>query len=971
MLGFARRGYRSNAVTHDPQALLELAAFIDPATNSRASATEDPRPALTALAVAAFPTLEPRLLSDPALLDACFEPRWSEPFGFEKYAALLARESVPEAMPAVMRRFAARHRLRVALREILPQSAGGTSILVAARELSDLAAATIDAALRVGYREVQARFGTPMRHDGVRSTLCIVGMGKLGGGELNAGSDVDLVCFYDTDEGATDGGDGISLHEFWTRVVRRLVPLLDEVTADGFVWRVDLRLRPEGTRGPLVNSLPAMLRYYETWGRTWERAAWTRARPIAGDVALGDALLRELEPFVYRRSVDPRIASAMCDLVDQARSESGHGQRDLKLGPGGIRELETFVQALQLVWGGKDRALRPRPTLEALDRLRSHGFVTEREATNLGEAYILLRSAEHLVQNASGLQTHLLPTDERSRLRLARCLGFETWKGFEDELRQVQLRVHDCVEGLRSGDARALRWTSLFAAIDEADISRVQSVLEEPLHEMATRELARDLIQLGMQPDVLLGVVARDRAPIHAESLVDALVESADPEQAARSLCAWSSHRTFKPVHASTLREPPALLRRFVTALGGSAFLGDLIVRHPELAEHVLFSRGMPSTGAAAKAVDREVHSLDADDRLDPESVAGAIRRAKIRVTLEVVLADIAEEVGVVDVTRVLSALADACVQTALEVAAGSGDATAGMCVLSVGKLGGEELGYGSDLDVLFVFEPRGDEDENEVMVRRVRQAQKAIRVLSGVHEQGPGYELDTRLRPSGAQGVLVTSLRAFARYHGIGTGEDATGLRAAPWERQTLLRARFTAGDAALGKRVLSIAHRAAYEAGPPDLSEVHRLRLRLEKELGREKGGRFDIKLGRGGLVDIEFAVQAMQMLHGQEASVRTTHTLEAIHALGRCGAIQSDDAERLREGYLFLRKLEQRLHVVHNASIHLLEAEAPGLLPLARRMGLTRSPSRSAPDQLLDQYTEITSSVRETYLTLMGVK
>jgi glutamate-ammonia-ligase adenylyltransferase len=561
--------------------------------------------------------------------------------------------------------------------------------------------------------------------------------------------------------------------------------------------------------------------------------------------------------------------------------------------------------------------------------------------------------------------------DERSRLRLARCLGFESWETFEDELGHVRLRVHDCIEGLRSGDARTPRWTNLFAAIDEANTSKVQSILEGPLHDMATKELARDLVHLGMQPDVLLGMVVRDRAPIHAESLVDALVESADPEQAARSLCAWSSHRSFKPVHASALREPPALLRRFVTALGGSAFLGDLIVRHPELAEHVLFSRGMPSTHAAAKAVDHEVQSLDPNDRLDPESVAGAIRRAKIRVTLEVVLADIAEEVGVVDVTRVLSALADACVQSALHAVAGSRDATTGMCVLSVGKLGGEELGYGSDLDVLFVFEPHEDEDENEVMVRRVRQAQKAIRVLSEVHEQGPGYELDTRLRPSGSQGVLVTSLRAFARYHGIGAGEGATGLRAAAWERQTLLRARFTAGDAALGERVLSVAQKAVYEAGPPDLSEVHRLRLRMEKELGREKGGRFDLKLGRGGLVDIEFAVQAMQMQHSHDASVRTTHTLEAIDALDRCGAIQSEDAARLREGYLFLRKLEQRLHVVHNASIHLLEAEAPGLLPLARRMGLTGAPGRSAANQLMDRYTSITSSVRTTYLKLMGVE
>jgi len=956
-------------VDPDVAAVFEIAASIDPKVAMPKHG--DRRAALTALIGAAFPVMGPRILGDSSLLDPCLEPGWEDPIHARDYRRRLqemAGRVAPEVIPAELRRFANRHRLRIALREVLPAASGGVPIDVSARELSDLAAATIDFALDAAMAEVRPRFGLPRREDGSPSSIVVMGMGKLGGCELNAGSDVDLICAYDTDDGSADGPEAISLHEYWTRVVRGMVPLLEQVTAEGFVWRVDLRLRPEGSSGPLVNSLPAMLRYYETWGRLWERAVWTRARPVAGDLALGWTLIRELEPFVYRRSVDPRIADAMGRLVAQARAEAGAGvDQDLKLGAGGIRDLETFVQTLQLVWGGKHRALRVRPTLEALDRLRTHGFVTEREAIDLGEAYAMLRSAEHLVQNATGRQTHRVPRDPEALDRLARCLGFLSAQSCERRLAVVRDRVRSCAAALRTNGHRSGRWTTLFAALDRGDPPSVIGQLQDHLQGMATEALARDILLLASGPDSVLGPVTRDQAQEHTEAVLDALIESADPEQAARCLCAWSSHRSFRSVYATAVRQPPALLRRFVTALGGSAFLGDMISRQPELAEHALFSRGIPSVEAADAAVHREVGQLGQDDRLDPELVAGAIRRAKLRVTLEVVLADMAAEVDVVQVTRVLSSLADACVQAALRVSCGESDEVQGLCALSVGKLGGAELGYGSDLDLLFVFEPRPGHEEADEMGRRARHAQRTIRVLSGVHAEGPGYELDTRLRPSGSQGVLVTSRRAFVKYHGL-TDDAVMGVRAAPWERQTLLRARVSAGDKALGDRVLSLARQAAYESGAPDVEEIDRLRTRLEREIGRERGGRFDIKLGRGGLLDIEFAVQMLQMRYGTDPSVRTSNTLEAIDALERSGALEAGDAATLREGYRFLRTLEQRLHVVHNTSLHLIEARAPGLLPLARRMGITAAPGRGAPELLLDRHAQITNAVRSAYERIM---
>ena len=955
---------------HDLHSIADLAAFIDPGGGP--ARLSDASEALAALVKAAFPAAASRLAVRPSLLEPCLDGHWWEPFDESRYSAALRPAVVgldDDAFGARLRRFTAAHRLRIALREILPEAAGGASVEATARELSDLAAVTIDVALEHATARVQSRFGPPLRADGTASTVCVIGMGKLGGRELNPGSDVDLVCLYDSDDGAMSGPDTITLHEYWTRVIRTLVPILEEVTTEGFVWRVDLRLRPEGTRGALVNSFAAMMRYYETWGRLWERLAWSRARPVAGNRELGETLLREMESFVYRRRVDPSIAEATCALVEQARVERGQGvERDLKLGSGGIRDLEVFVQTLQLVWGGRHPAVRVRPTLEALDRLRSQGFVTEREAVDLGEAYAMLRAAEHLVQNASGLQTHSLPNEPDPQRRLARALGFESFLAFEARLQQLRERVQTCVEELRPAYTRPPAKLALFAAIDRADRDEVCALLAPELGELATTELADDLVSLASRPDLFVGPVAREQAPEHADATLDALVQSADPEQAARCLVAWSSHRSFRPVYASARRAPPAVLRRFVTALGGSAFLGDIIVRQPELAEHALFSRGMPSPQSACQALHQEVDAVGSEAATDLELVAGAIRRAKLRVTLEVVLADIAEEVGVIDVTRVLSSLADAALDRALRAAVGQTGPVEGMCVLSVGKLGGGELGYGSDLDVLFVFEPKGERDEGEEMVQRVRQAQRTIRVLSGVHPQGPGYELDTRLRPSGAQGVLVTSRRSFARYHGL-DDHHAVGVRAAPWERQTLLRARFTAGDSDLGARVCSLAQRAAFDSEPPPPDEIHRLRMRLENEMGRERGGRLDIKLGRGGLLDIEFAVQWLQMRFGHDPRVRSTNTLDALKGLESSGALPSDQATCLREGYLFLRKLEQRLHVVHNTSIHLLEAEAPGLLPLARRMGITGAAGRGAAAILLDRYAAITTAVRDTYATIMG--
>jgi glutamate-ammonia-ligase adenylyltransferase len=912
-----------------------------------------------------------------------------------------------------LRRAAQSERIRIALRELLPPSLGGADVDVTARELADLAAATIEVALAEATYAVMQRFGEPKTASGAPARFTVLGMGKLGGEELNAGSDVDLVYFYDTDDGEVaprSGGDPISLHDFWTRVARRLTSTLEEPTADGFVWRVDLRLRPEGRSGPLVNSLAAAERYYESFGRLWERAALLRARPVAGDRVFGDEVLETLAPFVWRRRVDPRLAVEMVGLAERSRAElSTDPGRDLKLGPGGIREAEFFVQTLQLIWGGKEPRVRAKNTLDGLRRLRAAGFVTDREAREIADAYLALRRAEHAVQVSSGVQTHALPGEDAAMARLSRALGFEGAEAFAADIARHMKRVAArFVSLLPEGAPPSSRFTAAIAALERADpeafadaILRAADNTAAGAPDMPERwgDVARDLFELSRHPDAPLGGRTREQFPELALAALGAVVDAADPEQAARYLRIFFARVKRPGVYLKLLGDDPRAVRRLVEALGASAFIGDALANNPELGDVVLFARGAPTPEMARAEVEIALgESKDAAglDREDEEAVMEALRRAKARVTLEVGLADLASQLSTREATHTLSALADAELEAAARHALGTppGESVRGLVILAMGKLGGREIGYGSDLDVLFLFDPEAAPPGRDADAYFARCARRIINLISLSHSAGPGYELDTRLRPSGNQGLLVTSLEAFARYHGIlassdGAGHDGVASgpkpraaergaastprpRAAAWERLALLRARACAGDPALGKEAMRIAHAAAYEmAGEPRAvaEEIHRLRMRMEREMSQERRGRYDIKLGRGGLVDVEFAVQLLQLEHGRDRRVRTTETAVAIEALAALGYLSAEHAETLRDGYAFLRKLEQRIRILHGTPAQLLEESAPGLFPLARRMGIRDRRGTEAAGELLARYREVTDRVRAAYEAIVG--
>ncbi len=967
-----------------------LSAAYAEAAHERGVAVTGEVIALAALLSAAYPALKAQILTRPqdVIAIAHGKMRIARDLRTLRRLALsfVADLGDPQAVRRGLRLFAQRERLRVAARELLASESG--DIDTTAREISDIAQVCIEIATTEALGWAAARFGPPVTSAGTPCAFTVLGMGKLGGRELNCGSDVDLLLFYETDDGEARLAVGAApveqtLHEHFARVTQRLTATLEDATDEGMCWRVDLRLRPEGSRGPLVNALSAAERYYETWGRTWERAALLRARPVAGDVAFGQEVLDALSPFVWRKVVDPRIAVEMTDLVIRGRNElSSEPERDLKLGPGGIREAEFFVQSLQLIWGGREPSLRVSNTLEALRRLRARGLVTDRESGELDAAYLTLRRLEHRVQFATGLQTHLLPRGELLET-IARTVGFASSKELEKDLDKTRRRVATRFASLTRKQTRAAgadpHLGAMFTALDSGEEALVLTALAEGApgvdFSTPTADLARHLLALTRRPDFPLGATTRDRHPELASTLLEALADAADPEQATRLLAAFFTRLATPSVYARAMADDKQVVRKLVGLFGASAFLGESLVFHPELVESVLFAKGPPTPDRARRHVEDEIadatiRANEHEDRDPADVFVGALRHANSRIMMEVGLAELSGELLTREATTVLSALADVTLEHATRYALAEKSLIGGLTVVAMGKLGGRAIGYGSDLDIFFLYDP-GEDEDGSLSERYVRAAQRVLRLVSAPHGDGPGYELDTRLRPSGSHGLLVVSLEAFARYHGLhqdGSPHD-NAPEAQDWERQALVKARSCAGDQQLGARFTVLAAKIAYERGAPDPERVHHLRMRMEKELAREGPNRFDVKLGKGGIVDVEFAAQWLQMKHGTDPRVRSTDTEIALSALEACGYLEASTAAVLREGYAMLRRLEQALRVVHGTSASLIEEGAGGVAALARRMGF-RDGTVPASVGLFERHRAVTRDVRAAYLTVLGI-
>jgi len=871
-----------------------------------------------------------------------------------------------EVLHRRLRRFKARSMLRLAARELwahAPQQEVG-------REQADVAEAVLRAALPPLEAALRLRHGTPTPEG-----FCVLGLGKLGGEDLNFSSDVDLVYLY-RGEGETSGGThgSVPTLTYYARLAEGLTRALGLVTEDGFCFRVDLGLRPEGRGGPAVLSLRAALHYYERAGRTWERAAWVKGRAVAGDEGLARDFLQGLSPFLWRRSLDFGAVDALRALKAEIDLRGKASADDVKLGPGGIREVEFFAVALQLLHGGKAPALRVSNTLLALRRLADSGLLAQRDADALADAYLFLRRVENRLQMVEEQQTQTLPTSPRECLRLSRSLGLASAEALEGELDRHRRFVAGAFQTLLGQTARneAPDEPLLALALDaelpderREEALRARGFADAEASLRSLERLRRTLLASGLQEGPGPG--------LPAAVLLSECARSPDPDQALFFLAEFLSSLVAPVGYLRLLLQRPAVARRLVGLFGQSAFLSGYFVRNPELLD-VLVQQG---TGGPHKPVERLAAELGgrlARSPLDEERL-GAMRRFKNEEVLRIGLADIAGELDVPEVALQLSALADALLDACLFQAEAElrerfgaprlrAGGRAALAVLGLGKLGGAELGYHSDLDLLFVYQGGGTDEETAGGTRPpighpeyfARLVQRLLSLLTVQLREGRLYQVDARLRPSGNQGTLVVSETAFREHH---------ERRAQLWERQALVKTRAVAGDTRFGAALVAeVVLPLVYARPLPEgaAQEIHRHRQRIELEVAGETAGELDPKAGHGGLVDVEFATQYLQLRYGgRVTAVRRQNTLAALEALQASGLLAPGDALTLRSGYLFHRRVENRLRLVHGRALARLPTTGAPLALLARRLGHGGADPGGA---FLAAYRRQAEAVRATY-------
>ena len=876
-----------------------------------------------------------------------------------------------ESFHRLLRRVRAREVVRIALRDLRR-----ARVKEVTDELSGLATACLDAAIRFHERRLRARHGPPTGNAGrdPGAGFCAIAMGKLGARELNFSSDVDLLYVYERD-GETEGDKPITHFAYYAKLAELVTEAIAKPTEDGFVFRVDLNLRPDGQNGPIVNSIRAAEMYYQTFGRSWERNALVKARPGAGDLAVGEELLRTLEPFVWRRSLDLDVLSEIQAMKARIDARAGaEGREDLKLGKGGIREAEFFVSALQLLHGGRPdgKALRERAVIPALDRLLFAGIVPSRDHDELTDAYLFLRRAEHRVQMVEGAQTHRLPPPGE-RLGLARSMGYATEADLEAALGAHRERVARLFSGLLGTGADEVPLDPELALLADAQVEparRLEVAARRGFVDPDRAIAALDAMARRPTPFSKMG------DPAAAVALLSDALGTPDPDQALSHLSDFAAALRSPGPYFKLLSERRRVARLLLSLFGTSDFLSKRFLRHPELIDmllredQILLEKGKDTFRSELDerlaAIDP---SLPPDDLL--EARLGEMRRYKNEEVLRIAIHDIAGTIDLPGVASQLTDLAEVSLERCLALAeeearARSAAPPARLCVIGMGKLGGRELGYHSDLDLVFLY-PGGAASGHE---RYARVAQRLMAFLQMPLREGRLYQIDTRLRPSGNQGALVIGVEGFTRYHmgdaARGGGEASPGgVRSQLWERQALLRARHVAGDPILFARVNEeVIVPVVYARQDPGAlaAEIRRMRERMEAELGKEATRGLNPKAGRGGLVDVEFAAQFLQLAHGHaHPTIRTGSTPVALVRLRQAGLLREAEFEALSKGYDFLRRVELRLRIVHDFATDHLPPRGPALLHLARRLGY------GGPDpggRFLAEYERVTGSVRSAF-------
>ncbi|MCA9550342.1 MAG: bifunctional [glutamate--ammonia ligase]-adenylyl-L-tyrosine phosphorylase/[glutamate--ammonia-ligase] adenylyltransferase [Myxococcales bacterium] len=890
---------------------------------------------------------------------------------FERHMERILRRTAGDtvAFDRALRRFRNRQMLRLALWELRD-----TDVRLTAAEVADLASASLQAALQHHLAILEAQHGKVEPPCG-----CVVmGMGKLGGRELNYSSDIDVIYVYEHDQGRA--GE-LSSHQFHVKLFERVTTSLAAITEHGMVFRVDLDLRPEGRPGPLANSLASAERYYETWGRTWERAAWIKARAVAGDAELGDRVVESMRPFVYRKSFDLEAIKGIVEMkasIDRAQRQAKFSALskglDLKLGKGGIREIEFFVQAHQLLHGGRNPQLRLTNTLETLATLEAAGLVNAKTREVLTDAYLFLRKVEHRIQIVEEQQTHTLPSDAQELKALARSLGFTTPAALKKALDGHMRQVHEHFSGLLGKveedegpdpkaeqvanpeldpEARAALLAELGARAPESALANLDTALRfsgSPLHPHASP--SDRAIGLAFLEECLASPSV-DRALTHLPDLVRRL----------------AIHRSY----LSELKRPE-VRRGIARVLGASDLLARILTSNPALLSQVLLAASLPVTDA----LKANLQSRLAQAGDDVELAMAILRIFKQEETLRTALADLAGQLQPEEAPARLTALAEVLVQANLQLAfdditARFGvpeDPEAGLVVIAGGTLGAREMGYRSDVDLSFIYRGEGETTGGTrgpvgVSELYTRVVQRFVTFLTMRLPQGDLYPVDMRLRPSGSQGPLVATLRNFQDYH---------QRQAHLWERQALVRSRVIAGPPEVAAQVQAVLHHATYDGewAPDTADRIHEMRLRMKRERisGKIKkgAGRFlDLKLGNGGLVEVEFLVQCLLLEHGKaDPSLRQPCTRDALAALAEAGLFPPERAERLIRAQDFLRRLQNWVRLAHDEMLDHVDLEPSRLRTLALAVGYA---GETAAELMRKDLLEDTAAIHEAYREVLG--
>lgn len=861
------------------------------------------------------------------------DPAWSRPDLLAELRNYMKGFSSTASRRDAMRKFYRRDILRIGARDVFAHR----PVAEITEDLANLADAMLQVAFEDGQREMSERYGEPIAESDGVATFVVLAMGKLGGRELNFSSDVDLIFVYSHD-GQTSGrykgeatGKTTSNAEYFIKLGEWVIKALADNTAEGHVFRVDMRLRPHGRMGPLAVSLGTAMDYFGSQARPWERQALIKARPCAGDIELGEWFIEQTRPIVYPRYFDDATLNEIRDTKMQMEAEvARRGETDIevKLGRGGIRDIEFTVQMLQLLNGGQFPELRSPNTLAAIDGLARRHLLSPFEALTLQRNYNWLRHVEHRLQIEGSQQIHALPSDPAALDDFAGRLGFESGESF--------LRVYHERAGETRGILEQFLTTEGAGNLWVNELLTPSSVAAEGVARLARYGFAdpagarEELLDLCLGPDDRPhSATVRQKFREVAPALLEALRHVPNPDEALMHLSRMLM-AVDKPASVyDLLRYHPALADALVLLIANSEFLTSFILRDPGLFEIVAEPQEHERT---REELEDELQFLRR--AINPEVALYRLRNGEM---LRIGLADLRNRLDVLAVGRQLTQVADLCVDAALRearaaVAERHGPAEIPFAVLGYGKMGGREMGYGSDLDLVFVY---GDNCATQLGMSpgeyTANIATTMIKCLKELTPQGNLYDVDTRLRPDGRRGPLTVSAQRYVTYY-----RD----EAEAWERLALVKARFIAGDAAfaetLGRSIQEIVWDRPFTAA--DLDRVEDLRARLAAQHKPE-----DIKHGVGGIAELEFAVRLLQLAHAEQSpALRRGDVAGAIDTLESTGHLSADDAAALRQGYSLFRRVENRLRLREGRSLSTLPANPEEVAQLGERLGIGSLPS-----------------------------